>query len=193
MARATFATLTGTAASILCSLSARRSLVSARPDGTFAAARQIAAPSGADNTSRIHLGDLNGNGTLDVIWSQNEQVWVMELVGDASRGLLEVIDNGLGRSQMIRYTSTRSLAAMASRAGSPWSRQLATILPVVSRIEARFADVHTAAREKLVVVADPIWDHEERSFAGFGQVTTPAQRIDPRDPGHANAARPRSR
>ncbi|MEE2835437.1 MAG: FG-GAP-like repeat-containing protein, partial [Myxococcota bacterium] len=143
-----------------------------RPDGTFAAARQIAAPSGADNTSRIHLGDLNGNGTLDVIWSQNQQVWVMELVGDASRGLLEVIDNGLGRSQMIRYTSTRSLAAMASRAGSPWSRQLATILPVVSRIETRFADVHTAPREKLVVVADPIWDHEERSFAGFGQVTT---------------------
>ena len=32
--------------------------------------------------------------------------------------------------------------------------------------------MHTAAREKLVVVADPIGDHEERSFAGFGQVTT---------------------
>ena len=51
------------------------------PDGSFGDVRVVAAPMRADNTSRLNFADLNGNGTVDAVWSQGDRIWAIDLVG----------------------------------------------------------------------------------------------------------------
>ena len=142
-----------------------------RIDGSFGEARTIAAPTQADNTSRLTYADLNGNGSLDAVWSQGDQLWAVELVGVIGQGLLEIIDTGLGQSVTIDYSSTAQAALEAAQQGNPWSHHLASVLPVATLRTISFADDMTPARSMRLVAADPLWDPLERSFAGFARVT----------------------
>ena len=77
--------------------------------GRFAAVRSIAnVPAKDPSTTAIRFADMNGSGTTDIVWidvsGSPEQAWrYLELFPDGRAGLLERIDNGLGRVTTITY------------------------------------------------------------------------------------------
>jgi RHS repeat-associated protein len=139
-------------------------------DGGFSPAVAIRAPAEADASSRLLFADLNGNGTIDVVWAAGDEIWALDFVGTTGVGLLESIDSGLGQTTAFGYSPTAQLAAEAAVRGTPWSRHIASVIAVPSRVVVSFADGLTPQRSRLLRPADPIWDPIERSFAGFGRV-----------------------
>ena len=131
------------------------------------AARKIKAPSG-DDRGTITFADLNGNGSVDVLWPTG---WAADLAGATSAGMLVRIDNGLGLTTDFSYDSAAQLSARADQVGGPWRRHTAHNIPVCTRIEHTTA--HDGVRRSVELsVRDAIWDHENNRFGGFLETTS---------------------
>lgn len=143
--------------------------------GRFAGVpRTLRRPAGADADVRVAFGDLNANGSTDIVWSSAGGTWALDLVGGADVGLLAEIDNGLGRQTRFRYSTSALLAIDATRANTPWVRHVPTAIPVPVRQEVL---VDGKARVQLFNVRDGYWDGDERRFGGFltSLTTLPAE------------------
>lgn len=143
-----------------------------RPNLHFAPSpRMVDRPEGASSDAVVTIADANGNGSQDVVWSSSRGMWLMDLAGTTSAGMLTAINNGMGQITRIDYSSSAAISAEADRSGAPWDHKLPTAIPVPTRIE-----VDSGGGVPPIVsehsVRDGIWDGVERRFGGFLQSLT---------------------
>ncbi len=65
-------------------------------------------PVNPGNVSRVRIADINGSGTPDIIWGNGYKNQYIDLLGGKRPWLLTRVENGLGKTTDIEYTSTPS-------------------------------------------------------------------------------------
>lgn len=136
-----------------------------KPDGNFDAVRALSRPETVDADVVVTVADANGNGSLDVVWSSPRGMWLLDLAGTTSAGMLTSIDNGLGQVTHFTYQASAILSVDAESAGEPWTHKLPVSIAVPVRSETIITGSPT--RVALWGVRDGFWDGKERRFAGF--------------------------
>jgi RHS repeat-associated protein len=146
-----------------------------RADGSLEPApRHISRPESAEADVTVAVTDANGNGSADIVWSSPRGMWILDLAGATTAGMLERIENGLGQITRFEYQSSAALAIASELSGEPWTRKLPVSVPVPTtvRIDAG------SGPERVVLrgVRDGFWDGAERRFGGFleGRQSLPA-------------------
>jgi RHS repeat-associated protein len=137
------------------------------PDGRLEwTPRALARPEATSADVVATVTDANGNGSQDIVWSSPAGMWLLDLAGATSAGMLVGIDNGLGRRTTVRYAASAHLSLAAESAGDPWSRKLPASIPVPVSVEI---EPGAGAPRRVVHydVRDGFWDGVERRFGGF--------------------------
>src|SRR5262249_51904641 len=70
---------------------------------------------------RVTLADADGNGSEEVVWSNASAVWALDLAGGTTRAMVRTIDDGLGETTTIAYSTSTELSLAADAAGTPWT------------------------------------------------------------------------
>jgi RHS repeat-associated protein len=146
-----------------------------RGDGSFAAPVAFTGvPEANPATTVVRLGDINGTGTIDLIWNAPDaaaaRVWrYLDLTGGVRPNLLTTIANGLGRTIEIAYSSSGAMYRMAAAAGMPWSVRLPIPTQVVASVTT--SDGRGWSKQEAFVYRDGYFDGPTRQFRGFGQAT----------------------
>jgi len=139
----------------------------------FEPPREIAhLPTGAMRDLRV--ADLLGTGNASLCWtamlpSGRARWFVLDPLGSIRCGLLNVIDNSIGRRTHVTYTTSALEACRDSVLGAPWSTRLPIVLPVVGEI--RISD-QTGAADGVTRFRyhDGRYDGVLREVCGFGRV-----------------------
>lgn len=152
-----------------------------RADGSFAVIpRSVVRPDDSDADAVVALEDANGNGSIDIVWSSPRGMWLLDLAGATSRGMLETVDNGLGKTTTFTYSASAALAVSDRLAGDPWDYALPTSIPVPVTVVVDVGDGSPLRRVRYHV-RDGLWDGDERRFAGFLGSRTVIAGSDPGD------------
>ncbi|MFA5186493.1 MAG: toxin TcdB middle/N-terminal domain-containing protein [Patescibacteria group bacterium] len=144
-------------------------------DGTLGDQVTISGTPSVDPISTsIQLADMNGNGTTDIVWVDvsggPDGAWqYLDLIGDTRAGLLNRIDNGIGKVVSIEYESSTSQMVRAAQVGEPWQGALPFPVSVVK--EVRVDDSLGAGSTKQYAYGDGYYDGVEREFRGFAKST----------------------
>ena len=139
---------------------------------------QLARPAGTDASVVVALADANGNGSEDVVWSSDAGMWILDLAGATTAGMLTSIENGIGQTQAFGYAASTQLALADLAAGAPWTTTLPISVPVAVGTRLTLAS-GGPVRSTRLEVRDGIYDRVERRFVGFQQSTL--SRPDPAD------------
>jgi RHS repeat-associated protein len=152
-----------------------------RGDGTFAPPLTFnGLPDSDPSRTVVRLADMNGSGTLDVVWntpsaSATEAWRYLDLAGGVRPNLLSAIDNGIGRTIEIAYSSSGAMSLAASAAGQPWTQRLPIPTQVVGSVTT--SDGRGWSKQEAFLYRDGYFDGPTRQFRGFGQTT----RFEPGD------------
>lgn len=142
-------------------------LYTGRADGGFVQIpRQVQRPEAAAADVVLALADANGNGSTDLVWSSPRGMWVLDLAGPTSAGMLSAIDNSLGKETRITYGASAQLAVDDDLAGQPWDHLLPVSVPLPVTIDVDVGDGTSVLRTRYHV-RDGFWDGTERRFGGF--------------------------
>ena len=134
-------------------------------------------PTGAMRRARI--ADMTGAGTAGVVWSsigpgaRGAAYFYLDLHGGANPNLLERIDNGVGLTTTVRYTTSSREAARDRAAGRPWTTTLPVPVTVVAEINEADAPTGRTSTRRLRY-RDGRYDGVLREFAGFAEATEDA-------------------
>lgn len=144
----------------------------ARGSSPWGPSRQVPRPPLTTWDDTVTFADLNGNGSVDVVWSSAHGLFYLDLAGAATRGMLVEIDNGLGQKTEIGYSTTALLQVAAEESGDPWSAPFPVNMTVPFEVTTRVpADPDHPVMTARMVVRDGFWDVEERRFGGFLEAT----------------------
>jgi len=147
-------------------------------DGTLSdKVRHIPRPEGTDIDAVVTTADANGNGSIDLVWSSPRGLWVLDLAGPTSAGMLNEIDNGLGQTTHFEYRASAALATEAASQKNPWSQNLPVVVPVVVTIRTD-PGAGGLLRVRHYGVRDGFWDGSERRLGGFLQGTETTEDVD---------------
>ena len=139
-------------------------------------------PPSPSYANRVRLVDVNGSGTRDILWGDGGDYSYIDLQGGTRPGLLTRVENGLGKSTDVEYTtSTAEMLAADQRGGTcdadgkPWASPWCTKMPIVVHVVKRVTE-----SDNLVVAGkppckyvteydyrDPAYDGGQREFRGF--------------------------
>jgi RHS repeat-associated protein len=125
--------------------------------------------------SDIRLADMRGSGTAGILWSapgpfgRGTNYFYLDFTGGAKPYLLATIDNGIGKTTEIAYTTSAEEAAADTQAGAPWSTTLPVAVPVIASVTATYA---ATAQQSIIRYRwhNGRFDGVLREFAGFGHV-----------------------
>jgi RHS repeat-associated protein len=145
------------------------------------AAGQFGAPQTFTNvptknpTTTIRYADMNGNGTTDIVWidvtGSPVGAWqYVELFPAGRAGLLQRVDNGLGKVETMTYGPASLDAAAARTAGSPWTTRMNVSMDVVRSVKVDDS-LGDPVMETDYTYANGTFSGVERTFAGFGGAT----------------------
>lgn len=141
------------------------------PSGGWGTPRALARPAGTDADVIVQLADVNGNGSIDVVWSTPGGMWLVDLAGTTTAGMLTGIASGLGATTIIDYAPSAQLGVEAFQTGAPWTHRLPVSIPVPVRVES-----DPGGGDPVMVVhhgvRDGLYDGMERRFAGFSILTS---------------------
>jgi len=126
----------------------------------------LPGPEDAADDVVVSIADANGNGSDDVVWSSPRGMWLLDIAGPTTAGMLTSVDNGMGKSLAIDYDASATLARRAADAGQPWARLLQISIPVVVRTTMVLGG-DAPARVTELAVRDGLFDAAENAFAGF--------------------------
>lgn len=140
----------------------------------FEAAQTIDEASGSalptrEATTTVLAADMNGNGSVDVVWvSETGSVQYLDMFPVRSH-LLSRIDNGLGRVTEIEYEPSVQQRARSAEAGAPWLHPLPHPMVVVSKTDEYdlLTNVHDVVE---LAYRDGFYDGVERQFRGYAEV-----------------------
>jgi RHS repeat-associated protein len=150
-----------------------------RANGTFDTVPvSLPRPAGTDASVVVAIADLNGNGSEDLVWSSDAGMWILDLAGPITAGMLLEIDNGLGQVQQFSYEASTAQMFAAERAGAPWTTTMPISIPVTAGNRVTLLSGEPARSSRLDV-RDAIYDPAERRFIGFERSTV--TRPDPAD------------
>ncbi|HEX8795236.1 MAG TPA: toxin TcdB middle/N-terminal domain-containing protein, partial [Polyangiaceae bacterium] len=123
-------------------------------------------------TTTIRYADMNGNGTIDIVWidvsGSPATAWqYVELFPAGRAGLLERVDNGLGKVETMTYGPASLDAAAARTAGKAWTTRMNVPMQVVrsTKVDDSLGD---PTMETDYTYANAAFSPVERTFAGFG-------------------------
>ena len=121
-------------------------------------------------TTVVRLADMNGNGTADIVWidSSSSTPWrYLDVLPRGTPGLLERIDNGLGRVTTIEYACMGQMRRWAREEGVDWTRRSPIGQTVLHRVSTDTGLDPTVVYE--LRYADGYLDGAHREFRGFGR------------------------
>jgi RHS repeat-associated protein len=153
-------------------------------DGTSWTKRHMVrdTPPSPSHAERVHLVDINGSGTRDILWGRAGNFSYIDLQGGRKPWLLSRVENGLGKSTDLEYsTSTEEMLTAAAFGGncdpakkpwaSPWCSKMPTVAHVVKRvIESDNLKVAGQPRAQYITeydYRDPVFEGRQREFRGF--------------------------
>ncbi|WP_234069538.1 FG-GAP-like repeat-containing protein, partial [Myxococcus stipitatus] len=134
--------------------------------GVVTTPRYVPRPGSASFDSVVAIADINGNGSEDVVWSSQEGLWVLDMAGATTAGMLVGVENGLGKSLSLSYSASAVLSVAAEVAGQTWTSKLPISVPVPVGMTTQPGGGEPA-RVVEYGVRDGFWDGEERRFGGF--------------------------
>jgi RHS repeat-associated protein len=123
----------------------------------------------------VRLADMRGSGTAGLLWStagpfgHGTVYFYLDFTADAKPHLLSQIDNGIGLTTRITYTTSAREAAADAAADQPWT----TFLPIAINLVTSVTATDAATSRSGVTVFhyhDGRYDGVLREFAGFGRV-----------------------
>ena len=121
-------------------------------------------------TTTVLAADMNGNGSVDVVWvgGASGSVTYLDLFPVRSH-LLTRIENGLGRVTDIAYQPSVEQRALSAEEGQPWLHPLPYPMIVVARTDEfdLLTDVHDVVEYRY---RDGFYDGRERQFRGYAEV-----------------------
>ena len=120
----------------------------------------------------VRLADMNGNGSTDIVWSTpsaavDQRLQYLDVVGDLRPNLLVAVENGMGKTLQLRYTSTGAAFQEARESGQPWATRVPFPVQVVSEsilLDGLGHQYVTGYRYR-----DGWYAAETREFRGFAQ------------------------
>ena len=140
----------------------------------FSEMRTIAfVPTG--QITEVRLADMRGSGTAGLLWSSSgpfqrgSQYFYLDFTGGNKPYLLNTIENGVGLTTEVNYTTSARAAAADARAGFVWT----TFLPVaISLVESMTFRDQATGRTSVTSFRyhQGRYDGLLREFAGFGRV-----------------------
>ncbi len=119
----------------------------------------------------VRFADMNGSGSTDIVWIDVSGAaaapWqYVELFPAGRAGLLQKVDNGLGKVTTVQYGSAALEAASARGSGAPWTSRINVGMPVVKSVQ-----VDDSLGDPSLVTqygyTNGTWSPIERTFAGF--------------------------
>jgi hypothetical protein len=147
----------------------------------FSSAHTIPSSSGQIPDQDVETGvrtvDMNGNGTVDVVWNRQsgfseidhaEASWVyLDLTAGVRPNLLKRLDNGIGQVTAIQYRSSTDYRVADRQSGKLWAYRLPFPVQVVSRIDVMDGRGGVYIRE--MAYHDGYYDGTEKEFRGFAR------------------------
>lgn len=150
-----------------------------------ARARLTGMPSAALDLARVRFADVNGSGTPDIFWGNGASYQYVDLTGGIRPGLLVGIDNGLGKTTSLEYsTSTAEMLSAEQTGGAcdpskPWSTPWCSKMPTVAHVIKRVTESDNlsvagkiSTRVTEYSYRDPLFDGRQREFRGFRMART---------------------
>ncbi len=114
---------------------------------------------------RVRLVDMDGSGTRDILWGDGYDYKYIDLQGGVRPWLLSSVDNGLGKTTEIEYSTSTAEMVAADQAGKPWSSRAPAVAHIVKSVTERDSLGGEYARE--FSYADPVFDGQQRELRGF--------------------------
>ncbi|MBF5042068.1 hypothetical protein FGE12_06650 [Aggregicoccus sp. 17bor-14] len=145
-----------------------------QPAGGFGPVRSLAGtPSTNARLTQVRLGDMNGNGTTDVVWltpsaDPDARVTYLDVTRGLRPNLLTRVENGLGLVRTLRFSTSADAYAAALAAGHPWTTRLPFSVQVLA--ESTLGDSRGGLSTTRYTYAQGHYDGRTREFRGFGQV-----------------------
>ena len=128
-------------------------------------------------TSTIHNSqsfrqlDINGNGSVDIVWTayhnNRNMLAFLDFSNDEQPYQIKTISNGIGRTTTVYYRSSVTDMVKDRDDGNPWPDKLPFPIQVVSKIETHDG---MNAYSTQFVYHDGYYDSEEKEFRGFAGV-----------------------
>lgn len=132
------------------------------------------APPSSTITNRVRLTDVNGSGTPDILWGDGYAYKYIDLAGGTRPWLLTKIENGLGVTTELEYTTSVEQMLAAEITGPAWTSKAPTVAHLLARVTRRdnLERVGRAAGTYVTeyTYRDPVYDGRQREFRGFRTV-----------------------
>ncbi|MGC4070653.1 MAG: toxin TcdB middle/N-terminal domain-containing protein [Polyangiaceae bacterium] len=124
-----------------------------------------------NGSRRFAMADMDGTGTLDLLWGEAGNYQYIDLTGGVQPNVLTRIDNGLGATTELDYSTSTRLMLAATAAGKRWTSTVPTVVPVVTRSTVR-DNLERIGRPAGSMITEfeyrnPRFDGRARDFAGF--------------------------
>jgi RHS repeat-associated protein len=128
-------------------------------------------PASPSYQQRVRLVDVNGSGTPDILWGDGLAYKYIDLQGGTRPWLLNRVENGLGKTTEVEYTTSVEHMLAAEKAGNGWDKKCPTVLHMVERVTVLdgLAAVGRPGGEYVTEYEyrDPYFDGLQREFRGF--------------------------
>ena len=141
-------------------------------DGTSWTKRHVMAGAPISSiTNRARLVDMNGSGTRDVLWGDGLKYRFADLAGGVRPWVLTHVDNGLGKTTDLEYSTSTAHMLAAETAGNPWTRKAPMVLHIVTK-STEHDNLKIVGRPEGDYITtyeyrDPVYDGRQREFRGF--------------------------
>ncbi len=124
----------------------------------------------------VRLTDINGSGSVDLLWGQGHEYKYIDVTGGIRSYLLSKVHNGLGKTTELEYRSSTELMVEAAENGQPWASTMPLSTPVVVRatVKDNLEKVGLSAGGYVTEYSyrDPVFDGRQREFRGFRTAET---------------------
>ena len=122
----------------------------------------------------VQPGDMNGNGTTDILWNfpedsdiNRDEVWqYLELCPDEKPYLLKTVTNGIGRTVTFSYSTTTE-EYVRDRNADPWPEGVPNVITVLGEYEVD--DGRGNRYRAKIEYHDGYYDGEDKEFRGFAK------------------------
>ena len=130
---------------------------------------------GQDADTRSRTADMNGNGTVDIVWNRasgftevghSEASWVyLDLTEGVRPNLLQRIDNGIGQVTTISYRSSTDYLVDDRTTNRTWAYKVPIAVNVIAEVDV--SDGFNNPYVTRMFYHDGYYDGVQKEFRGF--------------------------